>query len=106
VPGEWGNVAIAGHRDTFFRPLRHIRPGDVITLRTSGGESFQYRVEWTNVVLPTDTQVLIPGNKRELTLITCFPFEYVGPAPNRFVVRAFEVASSGKESQADRRVPD
>jgi sortase A len=92
MPGEWGNVALAGHRDTFFRPLRHIRAGDVITLRTFKGETFRYRVESTSVVSPTDIEVLRPSNRRELTLITCFPFEYVGPAPNRFIVRAFEVA--------------
>lgn len=92
MPGEWGNVALAGHRDTFFRPLRHIHTGDVIALRTFRGETFQYRVESTSVVSPTDIEVLKPSNGRELTLITCFPFDYIGPAPNRFIVRAFEVA--------------
>jgi len=92
MPGEWGNVALAGHRDTFFRPLRHIHPGDVIALRTFRGETFQYRVESTSVVSPTDMEILKPSNGRELTLITCFPFDYIGPAPNRFIVRAFEVA--------------
>jgi len=87
VPGEWGNVVLAGHRDTFFRPLRRIRPGDVIRLRADA-ETFEYRVESTNVVSPTDVQVLEPSNSRSLTLITCFPFEYVGAAPNRFIVRA------------------
>lgn len=92
MPGEWGNVALAGHRDTFFRPLRHIHPGDVAALRTFREETFQYRVESTSVVSPTDIEVLKPSNGRELTLITCFPFDYIGPAPNRFIVRAFEVA--------------
>lgn len=87
MPGEWGNVVLAGHRDTFFRPLRQIRPGDVIRLR-AGGETFAYRVESTDVVFPTDVQVLLPSNSRSLTLITCFPFEYVGAAPNRFIVLA------------------
>jgi sortase A len=94
MPGEWGNVALAGHRDTFFRPLRHIRAGDVITLRTLSGGTFQYQVESTSVVSPSDIEVLRPSNRRELTLVTCFPFDYVGAAPNRFVVRAFEVAPS------------
>jgi sortase A len=94
MPGEWGNVALAGHRDTFFRPLRHIRAGDVITLHTFSGGTFQYQVESTSVVSPSDIEVLRPSNRRELTLVTCFPFDYVGPAPNRFVVRAFEVAPS------------
>ena len=94
LPGEWGNVALAGHRDSFFRPLRHIQTGDFITLRTIGGETFQYRVESTSVVSPTDMEVLKPSNRKELTLITCFPFDHVGSAPNRFIVRAFEVAPS------------
>jgi sortase A len=91
MPGQWGNVALAGHRDTFFRPLRHIRGGDIITLRSLGGERFQYRVESTSVVSPTDIEVLKPSHGRSLTLITCFPFNYVGAAPNRFIVRAVEV---------------
>ncbi|MBZ5540071.1 MAG: class D sortase [Acidobacteriia bacterium] len=93
MPGEWGNVALAGHRDTFFRPLHQIRTGDVITLETSSG-SYRYRVESTEVVPPTNTEVLRPSNRRELTLITCFPFDYVGPAPKRFIVRAIEVGAS------------
>jgi sortase A len=92
MPGEWGNVALAGHRDTFFRPLRHIHSGDFITLRTFSGGTFQYQVESTRIVSPTNIEVLRPSNRRELTLVTCFPFDYVGPAPNRFIVRAFEVA--------------
>lgn len=87
MPGEWGNVVLAGHRDTFFRPLRRIRSGDVIRLRANV-ETFEYTVESIQVVSPTDVQVLEPSNSRSLTLITCFPFEYVGPAPNRFIVRA------------------
>ncbi len=92
LPGEWGNVALAGHRDTFFRPLRKIRPGDLITLQTPEGH-FQYRVESAAIVSPGDVQVLQASSGRKLTLITCFPFDYVGSAPNRFIVRAREVAS-------------
>jgi sortase A len=92
MPGELGNVALAGHRDTFFRSLRRIRAGDIITLRRFRGEAFQYRVESTSVVSPTDIDVLKPSSDRKLTLITCFPFDYVGAAPNRFIVRAVEVA--------------
>ena len=91
LPGEPGNVALAGHRDTFFRPLRRIRAGDLITLRTFKRETFQYRVESISIVSPTDVDVLRPTVRRELTLITCFPFDYIGPAPNRFIVRAIEV---------------
>lgn len=91
MPGELGNIGLAGHRDSFFRPLRQIRPGDLITLRTLKGE-FQYRVESTRVVSPSNIEVLAPSDKRELTLVTCFPFNYVGAAPNRFVVRSVQVS--------------
>lgn len=91
MPGEWGNVALAGHRDSFFRPLRQIRPGDIIILRTLKGQ-FQYRVESTRVVSPANIEVLAGTDKRELTLVTCFPFNYVGAAPHRFVVRAAQVS--------------
>jgi sortase A len=90
LPGQAGNVAIAGHRDTFFRPLRNIRLGDAITLKTPSG-GFQYLVESTQVVPASDVTVLHASNGHTLTLITCFPFDYVGPAPNRFVVRAREL---------------
>ena len=91
MPGELGNVGLAGHRDSFFRPLRQIRPGDMITLRTFRGE-FQYRVEATGVVSAADMEVLAPTDRRELTLVTCFPFNYVGPAPNRFIVHSVQVS--------------
>lgn len=91
MPGELGNIGLAGHRDSFFRPLRQIRPGDLITLRTLKGE-FQYRVESTRVVSPSNIEVLAPSDKRELTLVTCFPFNYVGAAPNRFVVHSVQVS--------------
>jgi sortase A len=96
LPGEPGNVALAGHRDTFFRPLRNIRLGDSITLQTSNG-AFQYLVESTEVVPATDMDVLNATTNRSLTLITCFPFDYVGPAPKRYVVRARELLSSSTE---------
>jgi sortase A len=90
LPWESGNVALAGHRDSFFRPLRNIRSGDAITLKTVNGD-FQYEVESTEVVPASDMHVLDASNGRVLTLITCFPFYYVGSAPDRFVVRAREV---------------
>ena len=103
MPGEWGNVGLAGHRDSFFRSLRHIRPGDMITLHTLKGQ-FQYRVESTRVVSPANIEVLAATDKRELTLVTCFPFNYVGAAPHRFVVRALQVpASDHLEQEADVR---
>jgi sortase A len=90
LPGEWGNVALAGHRDTFLRPLRDIRLGDEIIFKTPN-RNFQYLVASIKVVGPHDTQVLKSWTGHDLTFITCFPFYYVGPAPNRFIVRAREV---------------
>jgi len=90
LPGDAGNVALAGHRDTFFRPLKDILPGDGITLKTPEG-NFQYRVESTAVVPPTDVRVIQASGGRILTLITCFPFYYVGSAPDRFIVRARQI---------------
>ena len=87
LPGEAGNVAFAGHRDTFFRPLRHIRAGDRIVVTTPEGE-FDYVVRETRVVPPTDVSVLDPTPRPTLTLVTCHPFNFVGNAPNRFIVRA------------------
>lgn len=90
LPGEAGNIALAGHRDTFFRPLKDILPGDGITLKTPGGD-FEYSVESTTVVLPTAVEVVQRSGGRILTLVTCFPFYYVGSAPNRFIVRARQI---------------
>jgi sortase A len=93
LPGEAGNIALAGHRDGIFRPLRNARPGDSIILRTPDRE-FHYQVEWTAVVPPTAVRVLQPTSEPALTLVTCFPFYYVGAAPERFVVRAHRVSVS------------
>jgi sortase A len=99
LPGEWGNVALAGHRDTFFSPLRDIRPGDKIDFNTSE-RSFEYLVESIEVVAPNDIQVLEPSTGHDLTFVTCFPFHFVGPAPKRFVVRAREVDGTLREQLA------
>ena len=90
LPGHEGNVVIAGHRDTFFRPLRHIKKGDEIVLHTPQAR-FQYRVTSLRVVHPQDLSVLEPTDESVLTLITCYPFWVLGPAPDRFVVRAVGV---------------
>jgi sortase A len=87
LPGKPGNVGIAGHRDTFFRPLRSIQLNDTITVSTLQG-AYRYRVMSTKVVRPKDVQVLYPTGRDTLTLVTCFPFDYVGSAPKRFIVRA------------------
>ncbi|MGA3292923.1 MAG: class D sortase [Candidatus Acidiferrales bacterium] len=93
LPGDDGNVVLAGHRDTFFRSLRLIRPGDMVTFETPG-RALQYQVEWTEIVPPSDLSVLETSREHELTLITCFPFDYVGSAPDRFIVRAREVSQT------------
>jgi sortase A len=87
LPWESGNVGIAGHRDTFFQPLRSIQRDDKITVRTLQG-AYRYRVVSTRVVRPEDIEVLYPAGRDTLTLVTCFPFEYIGSAPKRFIVRA------------------
>ena len=91
LPGESGNVVLAAHRDTFFRPLKGIRVGDTITVRTLT-DDFAYVVVSMAVVSPDAVEVLRPTREPTLTLVTCFPFAYLGPAPNRFIVRAREVA--------------
>lgn len=90
MPGQPGNIGISAHRDTFFRPLRNIRKDDLITLTTPAG-AYAYRVVSTRVVSPDDVGVLSPGATEVLTLITCYPFYFVGPAPERFIVRAERV---------------
>ena len=87
LPGDRGNAVLAAHRDTFFRPLRNVRVGDTVRIRAPNRESV-YVVESTTVVEPHDTYVLDATSRPALTLITCYPFRYVGPAPERFVVRA------------------
>jgi sortase A len=87
LPGQPGNVGLAGHRDSFFRPLRDIRVGDFIALTTPGGD-FRYRVDSTRIVTPDDVSVLDSDSHQILTLVTCYPFYFVGAAPSRFIVRA------------------
>jgi sortase A len=87
LPGTDGNSGIAGHRDGFFRGLKDIGPDDVIELETLRGKEV-YRVERTWVVDPEDVSVLDPTPARSLTLVTCHPFYFVGPAPQRYIVRA------------------
>jgi sortase A len=87
LPGRPGNVGIAAHRDTYFRPLRNIQRDDLITLTTLRGE-YRYRVVSTKVVSPYEVAVLNPDGNEILTLVTCYPFYFVGAAPERFIVRA------------------
>jgi sortase A len=93
-PGDSGNVGIAGHRDTFFRPLAAIHPGDTMTLGTTKGV-YQYQVNSTEIVRPEDISVLYPTGQDMLTLVTCYPFHYIGAAPKRFIVHAVRLPASG-----------
>ncbi len=91
LPGQSGNVGIAGHRDTFFRSLRKVQRDDLITFTTLRGD-YRYRVVSIKVVGPNDVAVLeSDGGSEILTLVTCYPFYYVGSAPDRFIVRAERV---------------
>ena len=89
LPGERGNIAITGHRDTFFRALRNIREGDEVALTTLNG-AYHYRIDSMKVVGAEDTEVLNHSAESILTLVTCYPFYFVGPAPKRFIVRAHQ----------------
>jgi sortase A len=90
LPGQPGNVGISAHRDTFFRSLRNIKQNDVITLTTLQS-AYRYRVVSTKIVGPNDVAVLDGRGNETLTLVTCYPFYFVGSAPDRFIVRAERV---------------
>jgi len=92
LPGTLGNVGLAGHRDTFFRALRDIRENDAIEFETTNG-TFHYVVKSTTIVAPRDISVLAASGGENLTLVTCYPFYYLGSAPKRFIVRAAQVAT-------------
>ena len=114
LPGKGGNVGIAGHRDGFFRGLKDIREGDTIELITQTGSS-RYFVDEILIVSPDDTWVLRPRPSASLTLVTCYPFYFVGSAPQRFIVhasiadpgepanRAEESSSAGKGGYQERK---
>ena len=87
LPGLGGNIGIAGHRDSFFRPLRKVRTGDEIELLTRVGKQ-TYRVDQIKVTNPKDVSALQPRLTPSLTLVTCYPFYYVGSAPKRYIVTA------------------
>jgi sortase A len=95
LPGQSGNVALAAHRDTYFRDLSDIQNGDEIFFTTATA-IYKYRVSATVIVDPSDVGVLAPSTDSRLTLITCFPFHYIGPAPKRFVVVAQQEAGGGQ----------
>jgi sortase A len=86
-PGEPGNIGIAGHRDTTFRAVRNLRAGDPLELTTSD-RIYRYQISKTFVVEPEDVYVLDPGDQPMLTLVTCYPFNYIGHAPHRYIIQA------------------
>lgn len=92
LPGNPGNVGLAGHRDTFFNGLKNVRQNDTIAFTTLSG-TYHYRVEYIQIVGPRDTFVLHDLHQPSLTLVTCYPFSHVGSAPERFVVMAEQISS-------------
>jgi sortase A len=103
MPGQSGNFAIAAHRDTLFRPLRNIQKNDDVTFQSATG-SYTYQVFSTQIVLPSDVGVLRPppDGGKWLTLITCYPFYYIGSAPKRFIVQA-KLVSADPDSKLTAR---
>jgi sortase A len=95
LPGSEGNVGIAGHRDTIFRPLQDARAGQLLRL-TTRDRVLLYAIASTTVVDPTAVEVLAPTDQPSLTLVTCYPFRYFGSAPKRFIVRAHLVDSRAR----------
>ena len=96
IPGAPGNSAIAGHRDTFFRALKDIHAGDEIEIKTAETAS-RFLVDWARVVAPEDISVLDSTSESALTLVTCYPFHFIGAAPKRFVVRAHKIPTATLE---------
>jgi len=101
VPGADGNSGIAGHRDGFFRGLKDIAPGDVIELETPA-RTETYKVERTWIVSPDEVSVLDPTPVRSITLVTCYPFYFIGSAPQRFIVRAVRADDRAGLAKAPR----
>jgi sortase A len=97
LPGEAGNVGLAAHRDTFFRPLKDVKVKDEIQVSSLKGK-FTYEVVSLRIVNPENVGVLAPSGENLLTLVTCYPFYFVGPAPQRWIVRAREVSSQAVAS--------
>jgi sortase A len=97
LPGNPGNVGLAGHRDTFFRPLKDVKIKDEIQISTLTG-NFKYEVVSLRIVDPENVGVLAPSGENVLTLVTCYPFYFVGPAPKRWIVRARQVSSQAVAS--------
>lgn len=95
VPGGLGNLVLAGHRDTYFRPLRGVKRGMLMRIVTADG-AYDYSVDATSIVAPEDVDVLDIGSRPEMTLITCYPFDFIGAAPKRFIVHTHLVSVAGE----------
>lgn len=104
LPGQDGNMAVAGHRDTLFRCLHAIKPHDLIRFETLHNR-YDYEVVSTEIVPPQNVGVLKANSYSELTLVTCYPFDYIGPAPDRFIVKAREVPLSAEAEAPAEIVP-
>jgi sortase A len=104
LPGNVGNVGLAGHRDTFFRALRNIHADDTIDLETTA-RKYRYIVKSTRIVTPRDVSVLEASGGETLTLVTCYPFYYVGSAPKRFIVRAALMHEAPEVTATQQRQP-
>ena len=102
-PGEDGNVGIAGHRDGFFRGLKDVSTGDTIEIVVPGSTT-RYVIDEITVVDPSNVEVLAPRAQPSITLVTCYPFYFIGSAPQRYIVRASIVGSSGKETDMSRNI--
>jgi sortase A len=87
LPGEPGNVGIAGHRDTYFRNLKNIQTNDEIQIQTAAGLT-KYKVDWIQITVPSDVTIVSSTSNFSLTIVTCYPFHFIGAAPERFVVHA------------------
>ena len=102
LPGQPGNVGVAAHRDTHFRGLRNVRKGDVIRVQTLDG-TFIYEVDSLKIVWPKNVEVLDPTPDNRITLVTCYPFNFVGSAPKRFIVQGKQVGFEQLEARAKTR---
>jgi sortase A len=98
LPGEWGNAVLAAHRDTYFSGLDDLKVGDLVSFK-SPTATYSYRVESTRIVEPDDAEVLSASKEPILTLVTCYPFHYIGNAPQRYVVTAREEQQPAPQSQ-------
>jgi len=97
-PGGTGNIGIAGHRDTYFRGLKDIRAKDEIQIQTASGIT-RYEVDWIQITVPSDVAIVSPSTKFSLTLVTCYPFHFIGAAPERFVVHAHRAIAASELRQ-------